>query len=1031
MKPVDSNPNFSMFDWQNKLPDFQKIDDNFGDIFRDIDGAKVEKIKSFLSTRNFHQFEKFDWQNSRQPDSFQDSLKSDHPSHQLLASRIEKEKSELNSLVDIIKGSFKQISSNLTSHQEHHHDESEAEVLPLPNSNTQITVTPGEVTVANYPLSALPLLSSNPNATAKIFLDFDGGITVTAGTSWQSYNGGANIVTPAFSNDGDKTTFTDSEVNVIKEIWQRVAEDFAPFNVDITTIDPGSFAGKQALRVAIGGSYLDWYKAQAGGVAFVGSWRTGNTPVFIFSDNMGSGNPKYTADGVSHEVGHALGLQHQSTYDTSGTKTAEYNQGSGGWAPLMGVGYYQNLTTWWNGANAYGATNYQDDMAIIASTNNGFGYQSDDYGNTLTAATILSPDTAGKVNVSGLISQTSDVDMFSFATGAGNVSFTFNTAPSSIANLDGILELRDSSNTVIASSATNLLVGQSSASINTFLNGGTYYVDIKSNGQYGRVGQYTLNGTINPTVNPAASLFINDVNLGEGNSGGISNAIFTVSLSQASSETVTVYYATADGTATAGSDYTAQTGILTFTPGSTTQTIAIGILGDSLPESNETFWLNLSGATNAVITDSQGMGTIIDDDPTLSISNASLQEGNSGTSNALFTVSLSKVSNQTVTVNYATADGTATTADNDYFATNGTLTFNPGETSKTFSIPVVGDTNIEANETFLVNLSGATNAAITGTQGIATIINDDFALPELSINDVTKAEGNRNTTNFQFTVSLSQSSNQTITVQYATADGTATTANNDYRAISGTLTFSPGQTSKTVAVKVVGDKILEDDETFSLNLSDATNGTIADSQGIGTITNDDSSATKARGKVAAGAFPDGVSLNLIEGTEEGDNLKGSKEDNEIYGFEGDDQISGDKGNDFLVGGEDNDKLIGEQGDDILVGVDPLSDAPGAGEIDLLNGSQGGDRFILGDSSQAYYNSTGGQDYALIVDFKAKDGDVIQLHGSAADYQLVKATGSLPSGKAIFLHTAGVDELVGVVQGDSSLSLNSSAFSFVS
>ena len=154
-------------------------------------------------------------------------------------------------------------------------------------------------------------------------------------------------------------------------------------------------------------------------------------------------------------------------------------------------------------------------------------------------------------------------------------------------------------------------------------------------------------------------------------------------------------------------------------------------------------------------------------------------EGNSGTVNATFTVSLSTASGQTVTVNYATADGTAV-APGDYTAGSGTLTFNPGATTQTLNVPVIGDTLNEPNETFFVNLSAPSNATILDGQGQGTITNDD-ALPSLSIGNVTVTEGNSGTVNATFTVSLSAASGQTVTVNYATADGTAV-APGDYTA---------------------------------------------------------------------------------------------------------------------------------------------------------------------------------------------------------------------------------------------------------
>jgi hypothetical protein len=169
---------------------------------------------------------------------------------------------------------------------------------------------------------------------------------------------------------------------------------------------------------------------------------------------------------------------------------------------------------------------------------------------------------------------------------------------------------------------------------------------------------------------------------------------------------------------------------------------------------------------------------------------------------------------------------------------SGTLTFAPGETSKTISAAVIGDTINEANETFVVNLSNPSNATVADGQGQATILNDDAA-PSLAIGDVTVKEGNSGVTNAIFLVTLSAASGQTVTVDYASADGSAKTATKDYAAVSGTLTFTPGQTTKTIVVSISGDKRKEKNETFFVNLSSPSNATIADGQGRGTITNDD------------------------------------------------------------------------------------------------------------------------------------------------------------------------------------------------
>lgn len=234
--------------------------------------------------------------------------------------------------------------------------------------------------------------------------------------------------------------------------------------------------------------------------------------------------------------------------------------------------------------------------------------------------------------------------------------------------------------------------------------------------------------------------------------------------------------------------------------------------------------------------------------PSLRINDVSLNEGNSGTTAFTFIVSLSAPSTKTVTVAYAAANGTAT-AGSDYTAASGTLTFAPGVTSQPVTVLVTGDTTVENNETFFVNLSNASGASIADSQGQATIVNDDVSVtPAISINNVSKMEGNKGSSTLTFTVTLSAASTKTITVAYATANGTATAAS-DYKAASGTLSFSPGVVSKTIAITIIGDTAVEANDTFFINLSNPVNATLATLQGVGTILNDDGAATA---KVAGG-----------------------------------------------------------------------------------------------------------------------------------------------------------------------------------
>jgi hypothetical protein len=218
---------------------------------------------------------------------------------------------------------------------------------------------------------------------------------------------------------------------------------------------------------------------------------------------------------------------------------------------------------------------------------------------------------------------------------------------------------------------------------------------------------------------------INDVSVTEGDT-GTKTVDFTVTLSAASAQTVTVNYTTAEGTATAGLDYQTATSAVSFAPGELSKPITITIIGDTLDEANETFLVVLSNPTNATIADGTGLGTIVDDEPRISIKNVSKKEGNSGTTVFTFTVTLSAAYDAPVTLNFATSDGSAKTSDNDYVANSGTITFVPGQTTKTITIVVKGDKKKEANENFFVDLSDLSSFAVfLDNRGTGTILNDD------------------------------------------------------------------------------------------------------------------------------------------------------------------------------------------------------------------------------------------------------------------------------------------------------------------
>ena len=294
-----------------------------------------------------------------------------------------------------------------------------------------------------------------------------------------------------------------------------------------------------------------------------------------------------------------------------------------------------------------------------------------------------------------------------------------------------------------------------------------------------------------------------------------------INLSAASGRLVSVVFTTNNGTATAGSDYVADSRTVTFEPGATTQTVSVAVIGDLIDEPNENFTATLSTPVNATLGRKTGTATIFDDDgATVSISDATLQEPTAGNSaTATFTVTVSGATSFPVTVMYSTVDGTAT-AGSDYVArTNQSLVFT-SNASQTVSITVNDDSLIEGNEDFFVNLNSVSGGgvAIGDNQGRG-LISEISPLLSLSLScPITVNEGNSGNISLNCQVTLSAQSAITVTVDYSTSNGTAT-APSDYISAVGKLTFAPGSTSKNVLLAVKGDVQTESDEAFTIRLS--------------------------------------------------------------------------------------------------------------------------------------------------------------------------------------------------------------------
>ncbi len=450
------------------------------------------------------------------------------------------------------------------------------------------------------------------------------------------------------------------------------------------------------------------------------------------------------------------------------------------------------------------------------------------------------------------------------ATGGGT-DYGSATATNLQVSTNGGTTWTNATSATFAAGATSVLVR--TPIIDDALNEANETFSLTATRSAGSTSNPSATGTATIIDNDAIpALSINNVSVNE-NAGTMT---FTVTLSAASGQNVSVNYGTSNGTATAGADYTATGGTLNFAAGVTSQTVTVNIADDTIFEGNETFNVNLSGATNATIATATGVGTIIDNDaaPTVSsVSAASVTEGG----NLVHTVTLSNPSSTATTFAYSLAGTTATagadfstaaTFSNGVTLSGGTLSVPAGVTSFTVTYATVDDALNEPAET--------TTLSVGGVAAVGTIVDND-PVPTLSINNVSVNEAAGTAT---FTVTLSAASGQAVTVNYGTSNGTAT-AGSDYTATSGALSFASGVTSRTITVAITDDALTESSETFNVNLSGAVNATIATATGVGTIVDND---TPPLGRDATVTTPEDVPFVfalanfLMNDAEQGNNV---------------------------------------------------------------------------------------------------------------------------------------------------------------
>ena len=375
------------------------------------------------------------------------------------------------------------------------------------------------------------LLHSRPGSQNVVFLNFQGGII--SGTAWSS----TTLNAVPYDTDGNPAIFSDAERRVIVDIWHRVAEDYSPFDIDITTERPAGF-GPKVGHVMItrdtdsNGAAMP--AKGAGGVAYVNVWGNSNyatsySPAFVYFNNLGTTSAHNISEAASHEFGHNIGLSHD------GTSTTSYYSGLGtgnvSWGPIMGVGYYSQVTQWSKGEYP-GANNTQDDIAIISGK---LTYRTDDHGNSMAAAAMLAVDADGTVWSSnpeddpddiypenkGVIERAADVDFFAFDHAGGAVSFTVTPAWEAFyaskrgANLDVEVTLYDSQGNVLAVSDP---IDNTNASVSASVSAGSYYLTVTGVGNsvtpysdYGSLGQYFISGTVTTSALMADFIYTTNV----------------------------------------------------------------------------------------------------------------------------------------------------------------------------------------------------------------------------------------------------------------------------------------------------------------------------------------------------------------------------------------------------------------------------------------------------------------------------------------------------------------------------------------
>ncbi len=615
--------------------------------------------------------------------------------------------------------------------------------------------------------------SSLPSANHTIYLDFTGHATPATGTDWDNAGYGA-ISSPAFTEDADPTTFTPAEEETIREVFYRVAEDFAPFNVNVTTVEPAapfddlmkdtspSTDTRWGVRVVITSDTM--FNCNCSGMALMDSFNSSSdTPAFVFH-TYAFGSPtlaKGIAESISHEVGHTLGLSDDGT--SSVANYAGHGAGVTSWAPIMGTGYTSNVTQWdrgeyydsnnasWGPPFSLGANGGKgpDDLEVI-TTYNGFGYRPDVGGPSASSGEILNV-WVSDVSDSGMIETTNDIDYFYFQTGEGMVSLSINPAAFG-ANLDILAKLYTTNGF-----STMFLIAESndsatlSADINVYLPEGLYLLTVESTGvgdptvnppvgytKYGSLGGYEIEGTVVPHFSNLAGIFGSSATQPEGNSGATGFTFMALRSHPTNLPALVGWQVSGYGTSPASpADFCGgvyPSGKALFETWQHSTTISVCVKGDTVIEANESFRITIVSST---LNDPGGpfgaTGTIMDDDTltfSISATDLSKMEGTGSSYTAFpFKITRSGGLGITASVEYSVAgSGIHPASGSDFatgFPTNQVVQFLPNQSTSIVYLQVVADNTQECNESLKVSLSTPVGGTIGTDSWIELLIKDD------------------------------------------------------------------------------------------------------------------------------------------------------------------------------------------------------------------------------------------------------------------------------------------------------------------